>query len=229
MRKESIDAAEEELQWATKSWHAARDAWSQELSRTWNDFNKVIEDNASKTLNEAAPAYSNFEDGFNDHSAPNLSEARRHWSDFLSHFNRAFGRLEAGSKRGLSEKWFGTIKHVRENDPLLQYLYHARNATEHVLGHMVNRRKPQVRYTTTSEAPTTEANVVGRTMDLPELLLLPIVGPETKGGVKSRKKNIYPPPTKHLGKDIPPSTHAVAEAALAYLREVVAEARRRQD
>jgi hypothetical protein len=72
MLKQGIDAAEEELALASQSWNATWAVCQREMSQTWNDFEKVVDDNATKTISDAAPAYGRFEDGANDHTEQNL-------------------------------------------------------------------------------------------------------------------------------------------------------------
>ena len=104
MKKVSIVAAEEQLEWAIKSWRQVQDIWKQEQAQAWSDFSQLADSNASKGLSEAAQAYQVFAVGSqNRHTIRNLSEARRYWSDFLTHSNRVFAKLEQGKKGTKSE------------------------------------------------------------------------------------------------------------------------------
>lgn len=65
-------------------------------------------------------------------AAKDYVSARRHWYDFLLSSNAVFSVLEQGAKSfGQSMAWFGEKKNLRRTDPLLSYLWHARNADEH--------------------------------------------------------------------------------------------------
>lgn len=57
-----------------------------------------------------------------------------HWSAFLSAWKGIYTALEQGAKVSpQSRQWFGGKKAERIRDPLLQYLFEARNADEHGL------------------------------------------------------------------------------------------------
>ena len=132
-------------------------------------------------------------------------------------------KLEQGSKSGSSQPWYGGIIHERRTDPLLQYIHQARDASEHgdvLLGHdvVVRRMAPKkVSVFVTPDAMATGGPPAGSSMDLPQLRLLPV---KTRSGT-------YPPPTKHHGQSISPAINAVAEATIAYLARVVADAKLR--
>jgi hypothetical protein len=61
-----------------------------------------------------------------------FEEIQTHWTAFLTAAGRVFTKLEQGSK-AKSANWFGTKIHQRRTDPLLCYIWHARNADEHTL------------------------------------------------------------------------------------------------
>jgi len=54
------------------------------------------------------------------------------WSDFLIHSGGVVHILEAGSKTTpQGRQWYGALKRETREDPLLQYIFQARNAEEH--------------------------------------------------------------------------------------------------
>jgi len=56
------------------------------------------------------------------------------WTDFIMATGSIYSKLEQGAKStGVSNAWFGRIKHQRKNDELLSYIHHARNSDEHGL------------------------------------------------------------------------------------------------
>jgi hypothetical protein len=74
-------------------------------------------------------------------NARTFKEFEPAWTDFLLAFNSIFGILEKGAKTWpKSEHWFGQIKGERRTDPMLSYLRHARNADEHGVHSVVERR-----------------------------------------------------------------------------------------
>jgi hypothetical protein len=75
-------------------------------------------------------------------SAPTLASAEGAWSDLLLAGNAIFTKLEQGSKaNGKASAWFGGIKKIRKDDPLLSYMHHARNSEEHGLEDVTKRMK----------------------------------------------------------------------------------------
>lgn len=73
-------------------------------------------------------------------ASKDFSEVENHWADFLVAAGRAFTKLEQGSKKsGKSQAWWGRILHKRRNEPLLCYLWHARNVDEHTLQQVTQR------------------------------------------------------------------------------------------
>jgi hypothetical protein len=223
MNKASIDAAERELQWARESWEAMWATWENEMKEKWSDYLKINDANLSKSINDGASDWQAFVSGPQPaHTLENLNEARRFWSAFLTHANRVFSKLQQGSKIGSSQPWYGGIIRERRTDPLLQYIHQARDADEHgdvLLGQdtVVRHVAPGVRILVTHDAIATGGPPLGSFMDLPVLSLLPV---KTRSGT-------YPPPTSHLGQPIYPSIQVVASATLAYLVQIMAEAKSR--
>ncbi|WP_327754748.1 hypothetical protein VVT58_04560 [Sphingobium sp. SJ10-10] len=55
------------------------------------------------------------------------------WSEFLIEHQRWFIRMRHALARGPSSAWHGKLLKVRRDDPMLQYMEHARHADEHGL------------------------------------------------------------------------------------------------
>ena len=105
---------------------------------------------------------------------------------------------------------------------MLLYIHQARDASEHgdtVLGHdtVVKPKAMGVNVLVTPEALATGSGHVGAMMSIPTLLLLPVTS----------RGRTYTLPTKHLGQSMHPSIEVVAEATLAYLADLVMEAKSR--
>jgi hypothetical protein len=65
-------------------------------------------------------------------AADHFAEIERHWSAFLVAAGRVYTKLEQGSKSNLKcSEWWGRKIHERRCEPLLAYVWHARNADEH--------------------------------------------------------------------------------------------------
>lgn len=61
------------------------------------------------------------------------------WYSFLTAWKNIYTILEQGSKTtAQSRQWFGAKKRERKSDPLLQYLFEARNDDEHGLDNSLN-------------------------------------------------------------------------------------------
>jgi hypothetical protein len=70
------------------------------------------------------------------------------WSEFLTWANRAYVKLEQGSKTDKrSTHWFAEKKHERRKDPLLKYVKNARDADEHGLKRVTEREQGGVEVT----------------------------------------------------------------------------------
>jgi hypothetical protein len=62
-------------------------------------------------------------------AANNFADVQSHWTAFLASAGRVFTKLEEGSKDTQKSKtWFGTKVHQRRTDPVLRYVWQARNA-----------------------------------------------------------------------------------------------------
>jgi hypothetical protein len=141
------------------------------------------------------------------------------WHNFLMCANRVFTRLEHGAKKGPSKGWFDAIKNLRKTDPLLNYMMHARNASEHgdpVLGYDKGAEAPSISRFYGSEAFTPEGLTGPPRFSIEwQPRLLP---------VKARNGVFHHPPTSHLGKPIVPVPEVVAETMIAYRADRIAEA-----
>lgn len=91
-----------------------------------------------------AAARAEFERAF-QHSdqitaAKEFHEIEEPWTNFLVAAGRVFTKLEQGAKASARSKgWFDKKLHERRTDPLLRYVWHARNADEHTLQQITER------------------------------------------------------------------------------------------
>jgi hypothetical protein len=66
--------------------------------------------------------------------AADHDEIQTYWAAFLSAAARVFNKLRAGAKAPpQSKQWYDAKVRQREDDPLLCYIWHARNVDEHGL------------------------------------------------------------------------------------------------
>jgi hypothetical protein len=128
------------------------------------------------------------------------AEIETHWSSFLSSAGRVFTKLEQGAKAAATTKsWFGTKVHQRRTDPLLCYLWHARNADEHAVLEITQPQPGTVR----EIAPTAEdleglkrsREAAGKNEPMTVLAMLEITPPHIRLlPVVNRGQTYYPPP-----------------------------------
>src|ERR1035438_7608475 len=84
------------------------------VKAAWTEFNRAFQ--------------SITELGTSNHYA----EVERHWAAFLVSAGRVFTKLEQAAKgSSKSEAWWGHQVKQRRTEPLLRYIWHARNADEH--------------------------------------------------------------------------------------------------
>jgi len=158
------------------------------------------------------------------------------WYSFLAPAKNVYTTLEQGAKASAqSRQWFGVKKSERKNDPLLQYLFQARNQDEHGLAaiseHTGDSTAIGVSKPGYSNAIRLDG-VIGKggTLNVqsldglpvkiekrPNVRLIPVTG---LGGV------VYLPPATHKGQAVSdPSPTRLAALAIAYLSELVEEAK----
>jgi hypothetical protein len=168
-------------------------------------------------------------------AATNTEAAEEAWTDFLLASSTIYSKLEQGSKgHHQSQGWFGRKKRERKDDPLLRYLHFSRNSDEHGIVRVAattnenfgidgralrfNERRP---YKAQLLDPTTR-QPSGRVLDVV------IAGPTLKSirVTDSRFGDHCDPPTTHMNQPILYSdfVDSLAEAALGYLKALVAEA-----
>lgn len=161
------------------------------------------------------------------------------WYLFLVAAKNVYTTLEQGAKANAqSRQWFGGKKDDRKCDPLLQYLFQARDDDEHGLadvtklepGHLaIGKAAPGYSRSMTISMSADERGVptiheLQSNDGLPVLIenipsravLLPVTG---------RGHIIYPVPDSHLGSAISDQSPVhIGELGLAYLTALVADA-----
>jgi hypothetical protein len=168
-------------------------------------------------------------------NAPDFETFSDHWYLFLVAAKNVYTQLEQGSKASAqSRQWFGAAKQARKDDPLLQYLFQARDDDEHGIENVVEHRPESL--TVKFDAPPGERISVGymrldnrglemrgashtHTVEFAPThpALVPVLG---RGGI------VFNPPSEHLGvqlENIYPIP--IGTLALAYLHDLVSRAR----
>lgn len=172
---------------------------------------------AEKAVQELAGYNADFDTFLDDPERFNddIERFRELWYIFLAAAKNVWTVLEQGSKASpQSKQWFGGKKNVRRADPLLQYMFEARNDDEHGLqfmGEHVPGRITGSRRVETPEGPA---------------ILIEGIPPHIKlVAVRGRGGRIIQPPTEHKGQPLSDnSPHKLAALCLAYLSSLVIEA-----
>lgn len=173
----------------------------------------------------------------------NRTEFQTHWLDFLVQWKGTYTKVQQAAKDSAQEiQWFGSVNRERRNDPLLRYLFEARNDGEHNTEQSATH-KPD-RFTFSSEGAELKVRVNddgslyigqdGRPSILDEdgpisdISLLPAESrllpvKEFDG------KRIVPPPTSHLDKPMEPIPLNAANLGLVWLSSLVATAEAMSD
>jgi len=158
------------------------------------------------------------------------------WTDLIMAAGSIYSKLEQGAKsNGVSNAWFGRMKHLRKNDELLSYIHHARNSDEHGLESGVQTFRGSRLQIVEGEGyevvDDPKHPLSFRTKkDQPERLKIKLRAVEGEHAHLVRVKDErygdeFDPPTTHLGKALE-IRHpvAVGELALAYLESLIEEA-----
>jgi len=160
------------------------------------------------------------------------------WYTFLVAAKNVYTALEQGSKSDPKDRqWFGGVKSIRRSDPLLQYLFQARDDDEHGIEAVTEFVPGSVGIGVAKEGYSNHIHIESiengvvkgmRSLDakpilieetLPHMKLLTVTA---RGNVK------YNPPIMHLGKSITDTSPAgIAQLAFAYLQSVVEVAKSR--
>jgi hypothetical protein len=188
--------------------------------------NKDAVNQARNSLDRARAAFEAME------KADSFKKLEDAWSDFLIAANRVYGKLEQGAKdNGKSSAWFGRKKHERKKDPLLSYLKQARDADEHGL-QQISERKDGGFSLTAKERPFHLYKLVSipgkgtrLTVDDPTAVEIRFIPSSISLIEVTNRGEKFPPPTQHLGKPLE-CTRAVgvAKHALRYLENLLTEA-----
>lgn len=115
---------------------------------------------------------------------PTFHEFDRAWREVLHHLERAWNKLVAECEgRKNWPKLKSKYEHLRKTDPLLKYVIHARNVSEHTIAQVVQDWNPNLRVSSVPGGTRIEWDEWDRP-------LLPVVNRGTR----------FNPPKSHLGK-----------------------------
>lgn len=158
-----------------------------------------------------------------------------HWLDFLVQWKGAYTKVQQAAKDSPQEiQWFGNVTRERKADPLLRYLFEARNDGEHGTDYSARHAGPHFRFQTEG------AEVLIRKNDDGSIYLRPDGTPEVlDDGKEVERIEIRPaesfllevkeydgkktvsPPTSHLGAPMEPKPHIAAKLGLKWLKSLI--------
>ncbi|CAM8636332.1 hypothetical protein MCEMSHM24_03155 [Comamonadaceae bacterium] len=168
-------------------------------------------------------------------SSRTLGQIEVGWSDFLTAASTIFSKLERGSKgHSKTEPWFGRIKNERRTDPLLSYVHHARNADEHGIAPITDKRNGYLaikgdvhieHLSIDGRGNIQLGRVTGLNSARPPEIIFEPARIELLPVLDDRFGDTFDVPTSHMGKPLEnPSAIIVAGLAYVYLEKIVREA-----
>jgi hypothetical protein len=154
-----------------------------------------------------------------------VPDVQRHWAAFLVAAGRVFTKLERGSKSSReSIAWFGTIKEKRRTDPILSYIWNARNVDEHGIEEVTQFQSGSVKYVD----PTPEESAAFRQKmqkigkPYTALAHIEVVFPHVRLVEIVVREGRFQPPRQSTGDLMAPA--AVALLALAFIENALEDA-----
>ena len=188
--------------------------------------------------------------------ADDITTFAAHWYNFLTAAKNVYTILGVGSKSSpQSAQWFGAKTAHRRSDPLLQYLFQARDDDEHGLEIPVEEKHPISQLGVAGPGFSNEVHIQGPSIDViakgfgvaahiegrhnpARFTARALDGRPAQNRitprhialrpVTGRGDKTYVPPREHLRRKLEDTSPiAVARLGLAYLEEMVREAERR--
>jgi hypothetical protein len=157
-----------------------------------------------------------------------FAEIQTAWASFLVHAGRIFTKLEQGSKDdNQSKAWWGKKLHERRTDPLLCYLWHARNADEHTLQQITEMKEASAKNVESTQSDIDKLNRAMASEKRPfiPLGLVEVVWAHVKMLDVTDRGISYPAPGSHLGIQITDTSPAnIVNLSLAFFDSTIAEA-----
>lgn len=195
----------------------------------------VFLEQAQGRLNHTRRAFGAMTDSRDDTTA-----FQAHWLDFVIQWKGTYTKIQQAAKETPQEtQWFGTVTKERKADPLLRYLFEARNDGEHpeegLLPRHPARHYPQLtkfvpdrditnpklafdakgRLVKVTDQDGNDVGGIGPTIPAESILLEVTERDHTKK---------VPPPRSHLGQPMEPKPRLAAELGLRWLETLVAKA-----
>jgi hypothetical protein len=169
--------------------------------------------------------------------APDTQAFQDSWYSFLTASKNIYDIFKKGADTTTpqSRQWLGGKKRERRQDPLLQYLFEARNSDQHGLDFSLQTVERAVawgpkpghsRHMRVDGTIGAEINLRIQPLDgLPPPPMEITPAHAYLRAVTARGNVVYQPPAMHLGLPIPDNSPlAVADLALAYFEKLIDEA-----
>lgn len=170
-------------------------------------------------------------------AAPDFNSFSEAWTDFLLASVSILSILEKGSQvNPTSKQWYYSTKKAGRKDPLVRYIVQARNADEHgieaVVTHVpgglgIGKNGESVHIERMSSDENGNMTIHLRPVDgkLPTVEVRN-AHPKLVTVYDDRFGDAFDPPAEHLGHPLPDtSPYTVASKMMAYLEQVMTEAR----
>ena len=169
-----------------------------------------------------------------------LRTCKMHWLDYLVQWKGAYSKIQQAAKDTPQERqWFGAVNSDRKNDPLLQYLYLARNDGEHGLDDTVEY--PPFSYGISPRSGDIDITNIkmgqdghpilfgsdGNPIDA-DILITGPKEPKLKEVSERDAKRKVQPPTSHLDQPVEPTPVVAAQLGLRWLASMIATAQAMQ-
>ncbi len=175
-------------------------------------------------------------------NSTDYDEFASHWYLFLVTAKNVYTQLEQGAKTSdQSRQWFGGKKRERREDPLLQYMFQARDDDEHGIGDVTKLEAGKLgigravgdfgdsfRISMSSDGNGPPVIHEIESLDGKPILIEQIPAHVVLVTVTGRGNVTYEPPTEHLGKPLPDNLPiTVGKLTLAYLESLLSDAESR--
>lgn len=159
-------------------------------------------------------------------------EFQVHWLDFLIQWKGTYMKVQQAAKDTPQElQWFGAVNTERRRDPLLRYLYEARNDEEHGLAlsashspnlyHVRAERDYSGEFLVRPVGPT-EIEVFGSDgKPIGQQIGFELGTSKLEEITEKDGKRKVPPPTKHLGEPMASEPMVAASLGLRWLEALV--------
>jgi hypothetical protein len=178
-------------------------------------------------MQKARAAFTNAQKDLIDLKVSNdFPSIERHWSAFLDNVNRVFTRLEqAANVTQKGKNWWGSQVREWKNDPLLQYVRQAKDATHHSI-QGVAKLNPGRATPITNPLPGELAQVheAARKIGKPYAVLggFEVVFPHVEVLDVENRGVTFPRPTSHLGIPVTDTTPAgIGDLVLMHLEKMI--------